>query len=259
MSHPHLYRHPADGNEMILIPAGKSLIGSAADDPDAEDRERPQFEVELPDYYIGLACVTNEQYAVFLSSLRPSSSDLEEWILLDSDCHVVSRDGAYEVDDAEQWALHPVVQASWYGAVAYCAWAGLRLPTELEWEKAARGPQGFRYPWGDEWDGERCRHSGGEDSEGTCEVWDYPHGVSGYGLYNPGGNVWEWCSDWYDEKVYARYARGDLTPPATGDDRVVRGGSWYYGLTTLFRAAYRSSSFPANRYFSLGFRCVRGL
>jgi formylglycine-generating enzyme required for sulfatase activity len=218
MLHPHLYRHPADGNEMILIPAGKSLIGSSADDPDASSDEKPQFEVELPDYYIGLACVTNEQYLAFVAAT-----------------------GHRAPDEAD------------YGTPV---WSGGGFPAE----KAARGPQGFRYPWGDEWDGERCRHSVGEDSEGTCEVWDYPYGVSGYGLYNPGGNVWEWCSDWYEEQAYARYARGDLTPPASGDRRVVRGGSWSDGSTTYFRAACRFyAGPPADRYNSLGFRCVRGL
>jgi formylglycine-generating enzyme required for sulfatase activity len=235
---------------MVLISGGTSLIGSSADDRDARDNEKPQFEVELGDYYIGMACVTNEQYLAFVVATghrAPDEADYGE---------PVWRGGRFPAEKA----MHPVVYVSWDDAVAYCAWAGLRLPTELEWEKSARGPQGFRYPWGDEWDGERCRHSVGGPSSGTCEVWDYPYGVSGYGLYNPGGNVWEWCSDWYDENVYARYARGDLTPPASGQYRVVGGGSWGDGNASCFRAAYRGDfGLPAYRFGSLGFRCVRGL
>jgi formylglycine-generating enzyme required for sulfatase activity len=235
-----LYRHPADGNEMVLIPGGRSVIGSSADDSEARANEKPQFEVELLDYYIGMACVTNEQYLAFVEATKHRAPDNGFW-------------------QSAGKSQHPVVNVSWEDAVAYCQWAGLRLPRELEWEKSARGPQGFRYPWGDEWDATRCRHSVGGRSEGTCEVWDYPHGVSGYGLYNPGGNVWEWCSDWYDEKAYARYARGDLTSPASGTSRVVRGGSWSFDNASSFRAACRSYYYPAFRYFGNGFRCVRGL
>ena len=260
MAHPLFYRGPVDGYEMVLIPAGRALIGSSDSDSDAEGREKPQFEVELPDYYIGLGAVTNIQYAGFLSASRPSSSDLGKWILLDSDCHVKAEGGGYGVDDVGRHGDHPVVQVSWFGAEAYCAWSGLRLPSEIEWEKAARGPQGSRYPWGDEWDATKCRHSGNKGSERTCGVWDYPDGVSGYGVYNMSGNVLEWCSDWYDAAAYPRYARGDLTRPASGQYRVVRGGSWSCDGPSYLRAAYRYyGRDPSLRGSYYGFRCVRGL
>ena len=259
MSQPLFYRGPADGYEMVLIPAGKALIGSADSDSDAGSDEKPQFEVELPDYYIGLGAVTNTQYAAFLSAARPSPSDLGKWIRLDSDCHVKAEGGGYGVDDAARYGSHPVVQVSWFGAEAYCAWSGLRLPSEFEWEKAARGPQGSRYPWGDEWDATKCRHGGNKGSEQTCEVWDYPDGVSGYGVYNMSGNVWEWCSDWYEADVYQRYGKGDLTPPASGSSRVVRGGSWRFDDPSYLRAAARLFHVPSYRLGYFGFRCVRGL
>lgn len=238
-----------DGNKMVLIPAGKCLIGSTADDPDANDDEKPQFEVELPDYYIGLACVTNEQYLRFVEATGhrpPNKADSGE---------PVWRGKSFPAE----LALHPVVCVSWDDAVAYCKWAGLRLPSELEWEEEARGPQGYRYPWGDEWDATQCRHDKNRGSETTCDVWGYPIGVSGYGLCNCSGNVWEWCSDWYEEKAYQRYARGDLTPLESGNGRVVRGGSWTDDGPSYFRAAVRYGAYPAYRYFFSGFRCVRGL
>jgi formylglycine-generating enzyme required for sulfatase activity len=241
------YGNPIDGYEMVLVPAGKALVGD------------PPFEVNLPDYYLGLYCVTNVQYAAFLSAAQPSDGDLEKWVLLDSDCHVVRSDSGYGVDDEEGYGDHPVVQVSWYGAEAYCEWAGLRLPSELEWEKGARGTEGEVYPWGNEWKAEYCRHAGNRGSERTCRVWEYPDGVSVWGCYNMSGNVWEWCADCYDAGVYKSYATGDLTPPSTGSSRVVRGGSWRSDFPWFFRAAYRIYNGPSNRYGYPGFRCARGL
>ena len=247
MSHPLFYRSPADGYEMVLIPAGKAMIGSADGDSDAQANEKPQFEVDLPDYYIGLAPVTNEQYLRFVESTGHRPPDKADYGT------AVWSGRSFPADKAQ----HPVVCVNWDDAQAYCGWAGLRLASEFEWEKAARGPQRSRYPWGDEWDATKCRHDGNKGSEMTCEVWDYPDGVSGYGVYNMSGNVREWCSDWYEEAAYKRYVRGDLTPPASGQYRDVRGGSWDCDDPSLLRAAYRRSLDPSRRYF--GFRCVRGL
>jgi formylglycine-generating enzyme required for sulfatase activity len=253
------YRNAVDGYEMVLVPAGKAVFGSRDNDPDALDREKPQFAAELPDYYLGLYCVTNAQYAAFLSAAQPSDGDLEKWVLLDSDCHVVRSGSGYRVDDGERYGDHPVVQVSWYGAEAYCEWAGLRLPSELEWEKGARGTEGEVYPWGNEWKAEYCRHAGNRGSERTCRVWEYPDGVSVWGCYNMSGNVWEWCADWHAQEVYKSYAKGDLRPPSTGSYKVVRGGSWLFDFPRYFRAANRSHSDPSYRYYALGFRCARGL
>jgi len=255
-----LYVNPPDRYDMVLIPAGPAIFGSGDDDPDAHSDEMPQFTAELPGFYMGLYCVTNAQYAKFLTEAKPSDSDLGSCILLDSDCHVVKRADGYAVDDEERYGDHPVVYVSWYGAEAYCEWAGLRLPGELEWEKAARGDDGRKYPWGNEWDATKCRHNGNRRSERTCRVWEYPEGVSVWGLFNPSGNVWEWCADWYDGSVYQRYAKGDLEPGASGQYKVLRGGCWYDVIPRDFRCADRYHDLvPTHRDHYSGFRCARGL
>ncbi len=241
---------------MRLIQAGKAVLGSREDDTEAHDNERPRFEARLDAYYLGLYCVTNLQYAAFLNAAGPSKADLKRWVRL-MDCHLVQAEAEYGVD-REEYGDHPVVQVTWFGAEAYCEWAGLRLPTELEWEKGARGPQGLVYPWGDDWDPGMCRWAGNRESGRTCAVDHYPKGASAYGMFNTAGNVWEWCADWYDPDVYYRYASGDLTPPARGWDKVQRGGSWDRGDPWVFRSAYRDGNgVPAETSNDLGFRCAR--
>ncbi len=226
---------------MVLIPAGKFLAG---DD---------KFTIELPAYYMAIHPVTNAQYARFLNAEKPNKEDLELWIKLDSDCFVKRSFFGYTAYGGKE--SHPVNQISWYGAKAYCEWAGLRLPTELEWEKGSRGIDGMEYPWGNEWNEAKCRNKNNKGNETTAEIYSYPEGVSPYGLYQMSGNVTEWCEDRYDGDAYKRYKTGNLTLPDSGTERCLRGGSWHYNNTGFFRCAFRDNTVPGVPLY--GFRCVR--
>ena len=244
--------NPGDGSLLLRVPGGKFLAGG----PGSDEGGGEPFPVELPAYYLGIHPVTNAQYARFLSESRPSESDLKKWIFLTNDCFVRKTDSGYEAYGGK--ADHPVVEVSWYGAEAYSRWAGLRLPSELEWEKAARGVDGREYPWGKKWDANKCRNDKNKGRGTTCAVQGYSGGCSVWGHYQMAGNVWEWCADWYDSNAYAKYKGGDLTPPTSGEGRVLRGGSWSYDGPDLFGCADRDrDGAPEARLGDFGFRVAR--
>ena len=223
-----------DGSILVPIPEGEAVFGS----PEGEgyDDERPQFRASLPEYYMGAYEVTNAQWKRFAD---------------ETGYGVPWPNGRIPLDCED----YPVADLNWGDAAAYCEWAGLRLPSELEWEKAARGTDGRDYPWGDVWDPTLCRNGvGGYD--GSAPVGSYPDGRSPYGLFDMAGNVWEWCEDWYDAGAYGYYARGDLSAPPRGEYRVLRGGAWSNCSEAYCRCALRSyDSWCGVR----GFRVARDL
>ncbi len=249
-------RWPGDGSELVYVPAGRFPMGSRSGEPETNEYEKPQHEVELSGFWIQRTPVTNGQYRRFMSATGHRPPDQADSAGVSWGAPVWSG-GNFPPDRADE----PVVCVSWEDAQDYCEWAGLRLPTEAEWEYAARGPEGRKYPWGDEWDGSRLcwNRSTREGVARTVPVGSFPEGVSWCGALDLAGNVWEWCADWYDREYYRHSPARDPQGPDTGEYRVSRGCSWNREKPEYFRCTLRGNNEPSSRGADRGFRCVRGL
>ncbi len=229
--------NPKDGEEMILIPAGEFLMGSKLGDSGVQGNEIPQHKVFLDAYYIGKCPVTVAQYRLFCDATgrrmpAGSSTRRDDW---------------------------PVVSVTYDDAQAYAVWAGLSLPTEAQWEKAARGTDRRKYPWGGEWDNTKCANSELK-LQSVQPVGNCPTGASPYGCLDMAGNVANWCSDWYGADYYGKSPERNPIGPASGTMRVARGSAWDYPSPSHFsRSAYRNVSYPDKAWPNMGFRCVKAL
>jgi formylglycine-generating enzyme required for sulfatase activity len=242
---------------------------------DEHSDEQLVHTVYLDAFYIDKYEVTNAQFAAFVSA-TDYETDAEQ-----TGCGLIYDGDDWNCIQGVDWQHpfgpdtsvagrdeHPVVQVSWNDAEAYCEWAGARLPTEAEWEKAARGTDGRTYPWGNAFDGSRvnfcdrnCEYdwkdTGADDGYArTAPVGSYPAGASPYRALDMAGNVYDWVADWYDTGYYANSPESNPRGPASGDYRVIRGSSWYDDAVYV-RAAYRYRDYPDATDHSVGIRCAR--
>ena len=253
--------------EMVLVPAGPFEMGSTEEEVEAAyqlakqyspevnkvwyEPEQPRHWVWVDAFYMDKHKVTLEEYQIFMREREKPYQELPDW-----------------TSKYANIPKHPVVGVSWEDAVGYCRWAGKQLPTEAQWEKAARGTDGRWYPWGSEpADGKRanycdtkCEFSWKDKNQDDgyrylSPVGAYELGKSFYGIYDLAGNVWEWVQDWYDVEYYSKSRERNPVNDKEAQYRVVRGGSWDSDPSFL-RASYRSWREPNDRLGFVGFRCV---
>lgn len=255
--------------EMVLIPEGTFLMGAAEDDFSAAPDERPQHEVHLPQFYMDKYEVTVEQYAAFLNRLGSYERACEgvdcAWPQeLAGYTSYLDRqdigDGSVQYFAVTGFALYPINHVSWFGAQMYCESVGARLPTEAEWEYAARGTDGRVYPWGNttpDPEGDLAIFQS-ESYEELLPVDALPNGASPFGIFGMAGSMWEWTADWYNEDYYEESTFDDPAGPETGFARVIRGGAWpFNNQADRIRSTNRSSLTPDFISSAVGFRCVK--
>ncbi len=245
-----------DGMPLLYVPAGEFTMGNDSSD---QPGEKPAHTVYLDAFWIDQTEVTNQLFSSFVEATGYQSQsggeylwDGEKWIFGNADWQRPRGPGT----DISKKGDHPVIHVSWDDAVSYCKWTGRRLPTEAEWEKAARGTDGRIYPWGN--DNPSIELVNFDAIQGdTTPVGSYPNGASPYGALDMAGNVLEWVNDWYSQPYYQSSPSSNPMGPRTGDFRVLRGGSWEDGDDTI-RSFSRSSDVQTRLYGYSGFRCALG-
>jgi formylglycine-generating enzyme required for sulfatase activity len=227
-----------DGAPMVLIPAGEFTMGSDKGDDD----EQPIHKVFLDSFYIDKFEVTNARFAKFVEAIQSEPP----WGFADKETPVVRPD-------------QPVRWVNWMDAIGYCLWTGKRLPTEAEWEKAARGPDARVYPWGN--DPPTPLHAVfglKEGSDTVSAIGNRDKGKSPYGVHDLAGNLYEWTTDWYDEEFYSKNPAINPRGPSEGTAKVQRGGSYINGAYRL-RSSFRTKGDPTEHDPNVGFRCAQDL
>lgn len=264
---------PAGLNEaenMILVPEGDFFMGSQGEK--YPEDEQPRHKVHVSAFYIDRHEVSNSEFVSFLNSVSSTTAPdvINQWIVVRDDIEVPQREQWFPAEITRKGSIYaaissfensPVLTVSWYGADAYCRWKGGRLPTEAEWEKAARGGlDGYEFPWGSQiptrYSGVNFgrRWSDNALPAPTSAVSD--NTVNGYGISGMAGSAAEWCSDWYSPRFYRESPARDPKGPGSGQKKVLRGGSWASPALGL-RVALRGAERPGSNSNSAGFRCVR--
>lgn len=279
--------------DMIYIPGGNFLMGTNLKEGFPADGEGPIRNITVDPFYIDPYTVTNADFKRFIDDTGyKTEAEQFGWSfvfykMLDEEVARTKQ----RVQNTPWWVVvegavwnhptgpestmddimdHPVIHVSWNDANAYCKWAGKRLPTEAEWEFAARGGLKQKiYPWGDKltpdgvhhcniWQGDFPKENTMEDGYlGTAPVTSFSE--NGYGLYNVSGNVWEWCSDWFATNIHKRGGKNNPKGPDEGTNRVMRGGSYlcHYSYCNRYRVAARTSNTPDSSTGNIGFRCAK--
>lgn len=230
--------------DMVLIPAGPFIMGI---DGIKED-QRPDHKVYIDTFYIDRYEVTNAQYYEFLDYIKKTNdhSKCLEHEPLNKDHKPLKWEKDYY-----NHPEYPVTRVDWLDANAYAAWAGKRLPTEAEWEKAARGTDERKWPWGNEWNPEKC-NTGDPEPIGS-----YEEGKSPYGCYDMSGSVAEWCADWGDMRYYRKSPKRNPKGPEKGNKKIIRGGSRFANIGILLRCTARKTMNPILGNIGVGFRCAK--
>ncbi|CDO04958.1 Serine/threonine-protein kinase pkn1 [Oceanobacillus picturae] len=279
--------------DMILIKGGKFLMGTQEKAGFPEDGEGPIRNIKVNSFYIDPHTVTNGSFARFVEETGyRTEAEQYGWsfVFYKLVSETTAKKVKQKVAQTPWWLVvegatwdqpegpdsniadrmdHPVIHVSWNDAMAYCEWAGKRLPTEAEWEYAARGGlEQKTYPWGNEltpegkhqcniWQGDFPKENTEEDGYvGTAPAASFP--PNGYGLYNMAGNVWEWCSDWFATNIHKRGGKDNPTGAETGTNKVMRGGSYlcHDSYCNRYRVAARTANSPDSSTGNIGFRCV---
>ncbi len=271
---------PTDEMVMVYVPGDTFQMGSSENEIDdlfaqceeqGNDKcERSWYEDQSPQHIVTLNAfwldqteITNAQFAAFLNNRGNQTEGGVTWLELESDYALIEQTGD-EYRPKSGYADHPVIEVSWYGADAYCRWAGAQLPTEAQWEYAAKGTQGHTYPWGDIFDGTRvnfcdvnCTYDRrtidyNDGYERTAPVGSYQDGASWCNALDMAGNVWGWTSDWYSD--YPSEPQTNPTGPVEGESKVLRGGS--FDNSKSIHASRRAYIIPRDRASNIGFRCM---
>ena len=263
-----------DGMVMVYVAEGEFSMGNDS----GPTNERPLHKVSLDGFWIDQTEVTNAMFARFMEATGFETNaenrgsawafDGKGWSEIPGADWQHPQGPATYLTGLEN---HPVVNVSWYDAKAYCEWAGARLPSEAEWEKAARGTDGRTYPWGAQQPNGDLLNFGdvnlypasvdpslNDGYKFTAPVGSYPAGISPYGALDMGGNVWEWVNDWYQETYYIKAPALNPQGPNSGEGRVFRGGSWNHDSLDI-RASIRMWTVPLDAIDNVGFRCAMSL